>query len=116
MAPIREWTPQILDILKEKHAPATFFVIGSDANDSPDLIRREYDEGNEIGNHTYTHPDFETTSKAQIQLELNLTERLSRVHAGRKNAPLPPALRHRPSAGNRERNCAICRFRNPWAI
>ena len=49
-------TPRILDILKAKHAPATFFVIGSAANESLGLLKREYDEGHEIGNHTYTHP------------------------------------------------------------
>ena len=56
--PDREFTPKILDILKEKKAPATFFVIGSAANDDLGLIRREYDEGHEIGNHTYTHPQL----------------------------------------------------------
>jgi peptidoglycan-N-acetylglucosamine deacetylase len=74
--PDPQWTPRILDILKEKHAPAAFFAIGVDADNSPELIRREYAEGHEIGNHTYTHPDFELASKGQIQLELNLTERL----------------------------------------
>ena len=57
--PDRQFTPKILDILKEKKAPATFFVIGSSANDALGLIRREYAEGHEIGNHTYTHPALE---------------------------------------------------------
>jgi cellulose synthase/poly-beta-1,6-N-acetylglucosamine synthase-like glycosyltransferase/spore germination protein YaaH/peptidoglycan/xylan/chitin deacetylase (PgdA/CDA1 family) len=69
-------TPQILDILKQKHAPATFFVIGSAANDSLGLLKREYQEGHEIGNHTYTHPRIDDISRAQFELELNLTERL----------------------------------------
>ena len=68
------WTPKILDVLQQKHATATFFVIGTSANQEAGLVKREYELGNEIGNHTFTHPDFETTSKAQIQLELNLTE------------------------------------------
>ncbi len=55
-------TPQILDTLKEKHAPATFFVIGSAANDDLGLLKREYDEGHEIGNHTYTHPSINDIS------------------------------------------------------
>jgi peptidoglycan-N-acetylglucosamine deacetylase len=70
-------TPQILNILKEKHAPATFFVIGVEANNALDLLKREYDEGHEIGNHTYTHPAFTPNlSRTQIELELNLNERL----------------------------------------
>ena len=59
MVPTTNFTPKILDILKEKKAPATFFVIGSAANDALGLIQREYDEGHEIGNHTYTHPALE---------------------------------------------------------
>src|SRR6266566_2576527 len=54
-----KWTPKILDVLKEKNVPATFFVIGLSANKWPQLLRREYAEGHEIGNHTYSHPDWE---------------------------------------------------------
>jgi len=69
-------TPKILDILKAKHVPATFFVIGIQANDQLGLLHREYDEGHEIGNHTYTHPRTDDISRTQLELELNLTERL----------------------------------------
>ena len=79
MAPTRTWTPKILDILKQKHAPAAFFVIGESANQYPQLVKREYAQGNEIGNHTFTHPEFETISKSQLQIELNLTELLSKA-------------------------------------
>src|SRR5438105_824035 len=72
------WTPKILDGLKEKNVPATFFVIGLSANKWPQILRREYAEGHEIGNHTYSHPDWESPnlSATQIRWELNLTERL----------------------------------------
>src|SRR5580692_8113762 len=52
--PDRRWTPEILDILKEKKVPGIFFVIGDQANRTPDLLKREYNEGHEIGNHTWT--------------------------------------------------------------
>jgi len=76
--PDPNWTPKILDILKQKNVSATFFVIGADANRWPQLLRREYAEGHDIGNHTYTHPDWESPnlSQTQIRWELNLTERL----------------------------------------
>jgi len=74
--PDPQFTPKILDILKEKHAPATFFVIGSQGNDALGLLHREYNEGHEIGNHTYTHPRWNEISKTQIDVELNVTERL----------------------------------------
>lgn len=69
-------TPKILDILKEKGVPATFFTIGLNANLNPDLVRRAYKEGNEIGNHTYTHPNIEKISSQQLRLELDANERL----------------------------------------
>jgi cellulose synthase/poly-beta-1,6-N-acetylglucosamine synthase-like glycosyltransferase/spore germination protein YaaH/peptidoglycan/xylan/chitin deacetylase (PgdA/CDA1 family) len=91
-------TPQILDILKEKHVPATFFVIGSAANDSLGLLKREYQEGHEIGNHTYTHPKADDISKAQFELELNLTERLFSSTLGIKTRLFRPpyGIDHQP--------------------
>ncbi|NYF80101.1 polysaccharide deacetylase family protein [Granulicella arctica] len=70
------WTPKILDILKQYHATGTFFMIGEEAQDNVGLMRRVYREGNEIGNHTYTHPDISEISKGQVDFELNFTERL----------------------------------------
>src|SRR5215469_1840994 len=94
------WTPKILDVLKAKHVPATFFVIGLSANKWPQLLRREYAEGHEIGNHTYSHPDWESPnlSNTQIRWELNLTERLIESVVGAK--PLlfrpPYGIDHQP--------------------
>ena len=74
--PDPQWTPRILDILKKEHATATFFIIGSEAQNNMRLLRRIYDEGNEIGNHTFLHPDISDVSKTYMKVELNLTERL----------------------------------------
>jgi len=74
--PDRRYTPAILDILKQRHAPAAFFVIGVNAEQFPDLIRREYAEGHEIGNHTYTHPNIAATSPLRTELELSTTQRI----------------------------------------
>jgi cellulose synthase/poly-beta-1,6-N-acetylglucosamine synthase-like glycosyltransferase/peptidoglycan/xylan/chitin deacetylase (PgdA/CDA1 family)/spore germination protein YaaH len=74
--PDRRYTPQILDILKERRVPATFFVIGVNAEQYPGLIRREYAEGHQIGNHTYTHPNIATTSPLRTELELSTTQRI----------------------------------------
>jgi cellulose synthase/poly-beta-1,6-N-acetylglucosamine synthase-like glycosyltransferase/peptidoglycan/xylan/chitin deacetylase (PgdA/CDA1 family) len=98
--PDPNWTPRILDILKEKNVPATFFVIGLDANKWPQLLRREYAEGHEIGNHTYTHPDWESPnlSPTQIRWELNLTERLIESIVGAKSLLFRPpyGIDHQP--------------------
>ncbi|OPJ56250.1 polysaccharide deacetylase family protein [Alkalithermobacter paradoxus] len=48
-------TTEILDILKENEIKATFFVVGENAQKNSDIIKRMYEEGHDIGNHTYSH-------------------------------------------------------------
>ncbi len=74
--PDPNWTPKILDILKHKHVKGTFMLIGAEAADNIGLMQRIVREGNEIGNHTWTHPDISEISTRQLDLEVNLTERL----------------------------------------
>src|ERR1039457_812371 len=76
------WTPKILDILKEEHVSGAFFMIGEEAQNNIGLMQRVYREGNEIGNHTFTHPDISEISNASVELELNLTERLFAAELG----------------------------------
>jgi cellulose synthase/poly-beta-1,6-N-acetylglucosamine synthase-like glycosyltransferase/peptidoglycan/xylan/chitin deacetylase (PgdA/CDA1 family) len=96
--PDRRWTPKILDVLKEKHVPGVFFVIGDEANRAPDLLKREYNEGHEIGNHTFTHPKFDEISRTQIKWELNLTQRLIESTLGVKSILFRPpyGIDHQP--------------------
>jgi cellulose synthase/poly-beta-1,6-N-acetylglucosamine synthase-like glycosyltransferase/spore germination protein YaaH/peptidoglycan/xylan/chitin deacetylase (PgdA/CDA1 family) len=100
--PDTRFTPKILDILKEKHAPAAFFVIGSSANDALGLLYREYAEGHEIGNHTYTHPRWNDTSRTQIDVELNVTERLLNSTLGVKTLFFRPpyGIDHQPETAD----------------
>ncbi|MGA7503345.1 MAG: glycosyltransferase [Candidatus Sulfotelmatobacter sp.] len=74
--PDPDWTPKILDVLKREHAQATFFLIGIQTDKFSGLAKRIYDEGNTIGNHTFTHPDVSSISSTYMKVELNLTERL----------------------------------------
>ncbi|WP_020521503.1 bifunctional polysaccharide deacetylase/glycosyltransferase family 2 protein [Catelliglobosispora koreensis] len=71
--PDPQWTPQILDILAKYDAKATFFVIGANVNEEPELTRRIADEGHELGSHTFTHAELAVTSAWQRQLEITLT-------------------------------------------
>ena len=77
-----EYTSSILDILKEKHVPATFFVVGINAEQFPSMLRREYREGHTIGNHTYSHPNIARESEQMTRLELNTTLRLIENETG----------------------------------
>ncbi|MCE9649401.1 MAG: glycosyltransferase [Parvibaculum sp.] len=81
--PDPEWTPQILDILKEKKVPATFFVIGSNAESNPGLVQRLLADGHEVGSHTFTHPNLSVTPEEAVRLELNATQRLFEALTGR---------------------------------
>ena len=96
------WTPKILDVLKQKNVPATFFVIGDTANQEAGIIKREFNQGDEIGNHTFTHPEFESISKTQLQLELNLTELLIESSLGVKTTLFRPpyGIDHQPEAAS----------------
>jgi peptidoglycan-N-acetylglucosamine deacetylase len=96
--PDPRWTPRILDVLKEKNVPASFFVIGEEASKSPGLLRREYAEGHSIGNHTYTHPVYDEISPTQLRWELNLTQRLIESTLGVKSILFRPpyGIDHQP--------------------
>jgi cellulose synthase/poly-beta-1,6-N-acetylglucosamine synthase-like glycosyltransferase/peptidoglycan/xylan/chitin deacetylase (PgdA/CDA1 family)/spore germination protein YaaH len=74
--PDPKWTPKILDVLKNKGVKGTFMMIGSEAQENVSLMKRVLREGHEIGNHTYTHPDISGISSRQLDIELQLTERL----------------------------------------
>ena len=73
---IPKWTPLILDILKKYHVVGAFFMIGEEAQNNISLMQRVYNEGHEIGNHTFTHPGHQRNLHRQIALELKLTEQL----------------------------------------
>ena len=88
--PDPEWTPKILDVLKQNGAKATFFLIGAEVEKFPGIAKRIYNEGHEIGNHTFTHPDISTISKRYFEVELNLTERLFESKLGVKPVLMRP--------------------------
>ncbi|MBQ2765332.1 MAG: S-layer homology domain-containing protein [Firmicutes bacterium] len=69
-----KYTDQLLDAFAEKDVKATFFVVGSNAARYPDIIRRQYNEGHQIANHTWNHPQLTSLSVARIQNELYSTE------------------------------------------
>jgi peptidoglycan-N-acetylglucosamine deacetylase len=81
--PDPRWTPAILDILKQENVPATFFIIGKNGQAYPDLVRRIVNEGHEIGNHTFTHPNLGEIPASLTELELNATQRLIESETGR---------------------------------
>ncbi|MBL1087143.1 glycosyltransferase [Streptomyces actinomycinicus] len=69
--PDPEWTPKVLDVLKEHHAHAVFFVTGAMTSRHPELVRRMVAEGHEVGLHTFGHPDLSYHSTKRIDWELS---------------------------------------------
>ena len=96
--PDPQWTPKILDVLKQKNVPGVFFVIGNMATQHPDILKREYAEGHEIGNHTFTHPKFDDIQPSEIRWQLNLTQRLIESALGVKSILFRPpyGIDHQP--------------------
>jgi cellulose synthase/poly-beta-1,6-N-acetylglucosamine synthase-like glycosyltransferase/peptidoglycan/xylan/chitin deacetylase (PgdA/CDA1 family)/spore germination protein YaaH len=82
--PDSRWTPAILDTLKSRHATATFFLIGDQVLGNYSLTRRILREGNEIGNHTFTHPNLAETSRWWTRLQIDATARLFEAILGRR--------------------------------
>ena len=68
--PSPAWTPKLLDGLKERNVKATFFLIGENAENTPELVKRESEEGHLVGNHTYHHVEItrvpDETAKEEI--------------------------------------------------
>lgn len=64
------WTPQILDILDRYNIPATFFLVGYEVQEYPNLVREEVQRGNHVAVHTMTHPNLLTLSASAQQQQI----------------------------------------------
>ncbi len=69
-------TKEILDVLRLHATPATFFVLGKNAEQFPDLVRQIQEEGHDIGNHSYSHEPFIFKSLEFMQQEIEKTDQI----------------------------------------
>ncbi len=67
------YTEQLLDVLKENHVSATFFLIGQNVEKHPELVKRIAAEGHQLGNHTYHHMDLLKADRKLIADEVDRT-------------------------------------------
>lgn len=72
--PDPRFTPQVLDVLKAKKVHATFFVVGTRSSKHPDLVNRIHREGHNLGNHSYSHPNFSKLNFAKVQEQIERAE------------------------------------------
>lgn len=79
------YTAQILDVLKQKKVPATFFVTGHYLQSAPDLVKRMVNEGHIVGNHSWHHPDLTTVSDEKLREELEMVRKKTELLTGQKH-------------------------------
>jgi peptidoglycan-N-acetylglucosamine deacetylase len=68
--PYPVYTPMLLDVLRDLGVRATFFLIGQDAQQWPELTRRIEADGNEIADHTFSHPNLDEETAAEVRKEI----------------------------------------------
>ncbi|MDN4067191.1 polysaccharide deacetylase family protein [Paenibacillus vini] len=85
------YTPKLLDLLKRYEAKATFFVVGSNAEKHPDLIKRMHEEGHLIGSHNYVHKTNWLMGPAAVKKQIQKTSNIIQEVTGLKtNYYRPP--------------------------
>lgn len=95
--PSNVYSPQVLDILKEKHAKATFFLVGKWLDGHEEVIEREIAEGHQIANHTYQHKRLTQLTDQEIRGGVAQTgEKLTAI-TGQKNFMVRPPYGARDS-------------------
>ncbi len=116
--PDSRWTPQILDTLRSRGAKATFFVVGQNVDTHQRLLQRIYNEGHEIGNHTYTHPNLALTTERRARIELDATSSLVEAVLNRRIAFFRPPYfgDAEPSTDAELVPVGIASRRNYWTI
>jgi peptidoglycan/xylan/chitin deacetylase (PgdA/CDA1 family) len=82
-------TPQVLDVLARQQVRATFFVVGVHVPGNDEIVRREFREGHEIGNHSWNHPDLSKLSPEDAQTQIEMTQRV----ISQTGVPTPKILR-----------------------
>jgi peptidoglycan-N-acetylglucosamine deacetylase len=78
------YTPQVLEIFSEAKGKATFFMIGEQMKNHPEVVKHVAADGHEIGNHTFTHPKLSQLSSAEGMEEIERTEMLIEDLTGQK--------------------------------
>lgn len=78
---------KILDILAKHQIKATFFLTGSGAKNHPTVVKRAVNQGHDIGNHSFNHPDFTTLTAAQMRDQLSQTEQVVLTQTGQSTKP-----------------------------
>ncbi|UUX34635.1 polysaccharide deacetylase family protein [Fundicoccus culcitae] len=69
-----ETTLQILDVLEKHEVHATFFQLGMNVVEYPEISKKVYEKGHKIGNHSFSHANYATISDDEVKEEMRLTQ------------------------------------------
>src|SRR6266446_6273444 len=83
-------TPKLLDLLAARHIKATFFVIGENVAEHPEIVERAAREGHEIGNHSWSHPNFGKMSEESVRSQLRRTDDAIKNATGKRPTLMRP--------------------------
>jgi peptidoglycan/xylan/chitin deacetylase (PgdA/CDA1 family) len=83
-------TPKLLDLLAAHHIKATFFVIGENVAEHPEIVARAAREGHEIGNHSWSHPNFGKMSDEGVRNQLQRTDDAIKSASGSRPTLMRP--------------------------
>lgn len=111
-----EYTGKILDVLERHQVPATFFVIGSQVAERPGLVRRMAADGDDIGLHTFTHPDLGAVPAWRERMELSQSQQVLAASTGRTTNLLRLPFSSTPSALSGTKVQALRRAGNYRAV
>lgn len=84
------YTPRILKTLKENNSVATFFVVGNRVPMYSDTVKKAYDMGCEIGNHTYEHKSLPNLSETEVKRQISKTNKEVKKAIGEKPVIMRP--------------------------
>lgn len=104
-------TPVILDILSNYEVPATFFALGYQVKYYPELVKRISQEGHELGNHSYSHPNFLDLSPQEVEVEINRVNDLLEQIVGYK-----PTLVRPPYGTVTDKQIELLRDKNYYLV
>src|SRR5437660_9179824 len=88
--PSAKLTPKLLDLLAANHIKATFFLIGENVAEHPEIVAREVREGHEIANHSWSHPNLAKMSDDGVRGQLRKTEDAIRSAIGNRPTLMRP--------------------------